>query len=90
MPAFYNYLKKTIRYPEQCYRSGIQGKALVAFTVMKDGSLENIRVMNDVHPALAMEAVRVVKGSPLWEPGVIRGKPANIVYNVPVSFTLSR
>lgn len=90
MDAFYTYLKKTIRYPEQCYRSGIQGKVLLTFTVMKDGALENIRVMNDVHPALATEAVRVIKASPLWEPGVLRGKPANVVYNVPVSFTLRR
>lgn len=90
MDAFYTYLRKTIRYPEQCYRSGIQGKVLVSFTVMKDGSLENIRVMNEVHPALATEAVRVIKDSPAWEPGVLRGKPANVVYNVPVSFTLRR
>lgn len=90
MEAFYTYLKKTIKYPEQCYRNGIQGKVLLTFTVMKDGSLENIRVMNEVHPALAMEAVRVIKASPIWEPGVLRGKPANIIYNVPVSFTLRR
>lgn len=90
MDAFYTYLIKTIRYPEQCYRSGIQGKVLLSFTVMKDGSIESIRVMNEVHPALAAEAVRVVKASPLWEPGSLRGKPANVVYNVPVSFTLRR
>lgn len=90
MNAFYTYLKKTIRYPEQCYKNGIQGKVLLTFTVMKDGSLENIRVMNDVHPALALEAVRIIKASPAWEPGILRGKPANVAYNVPISFTLSR
>jgi TonB family protein len=90
MNAFYTYLKKTIRYPEQCYKNGIQGKVMLKFTVMKDGSIEKISVMNDVHPALAQEAVRVIKASPLWEPGSLRGKPANVVYNVPVSFTLRR
>lgn len=90
MNAFYTYLKKTIRYPEQCYKNGIQGKVLLKFMVMKDGSIEKISVMNEVHPALAQEAVRVIKASPLWEPGSLRGKPANVVYNVPVSFTLRR
>lgn len=88
--AFYTYLKKNIRYPEQCFKNGIQGKVLLRFTVLTNGSLEKISVMNDVHPALAMEAVRVIRASPLWEPGSIRGKPANVIYNVPVSFTLRR
>lgn len=88
--AFYSYLRKAIRYPEQCYKNGIQGKVYLKFTVMTDGSIEKISVLNDVHPALATEAVRVIKVSPPWEPGYLRGKPANVVYNVPISFTLGK
>lgn len=90
MDAFYTYLMKTIRYPEQCYRNGIQGKVLLKFIVTKEGEIENIKVLNDVHPALAAEAVRIVKASPPWDPGIQRGKPVNVSYNVPVSFTLRR
>jgi len=90
MDKFYTYLKKTIRYPEECYRSGIQGKVMLKFTVMKDGSIKNISVMNDVHASLAREAVRVANASPAWDPGVQRGRLVNVVYNVPVSFTLRR
>lgn len=88
MEGFYRYLKKSIRYPEECYRAGIQGKPLLRFTVLKDGSLKDIRVMNSVHPLLAAEAIRVIKASPAWEAGVQRGRPVNVIYNVPVSFTL--
>lgn len=90
MNKFYTYLTKTIRYPEECYRNGIQGKVMLKFTVMKDGSIKDIRVMNDVNSFLAKEAVRVVNASPPWDPGVQRGKPVNVVYNVPVSFTVRR
>ncbi|WP_316814716.1 TonB family protein [Pedobacter nyackensis] len=90
MNAFYTYLKKTVRYPEQCYKNGIQGKVLLKFTVTKEGVIEDIKVLNDVHPALASEAVRVLKASPPWDPGIERGKPVNVSHNVPVSFTLQR
>jgi TonB family protein len=88
MDKFYNYLKKTIRYPEECLRSRTQGKVILKFIVKKDGSIQNIKVMNLVHPELAKEAVRVTQASPLWEPGTVRGKPSNIAFNVPVSFSL--
>lgn len=35
------------------------------------------------------EAVRVMKRSPLWEPGLFRGKPARVAFNVPISFNIS-
>ncbi|WP_316811625.1 energy transducer TonB [Pedobacter heparinus] len=88
MKNFYSYLSKTIKYPEACLRSRIQGKVLLKFLVMKDGTVKDIKVLNNPHLLLAAEAVRVVSASPLWEPGVQRGKPANVFYNVPVSFTL--
>lgn len=90
MPQFYNYLKRTIRYPQECYREGIQGKVILSFTVMRDGSVEDLKVMNNVHPALAREAVRVVKASPAWVPASVKGRPANVRYNVPVSFTINK
>ncbi|MOA61139.1 Gram-negative bacterial tonB protein [compost metagenome] len=61
---------------------------MLQFIVKKDGTIQNIKVMNLVHPELAKEAVRVTQESPLWEPGMVRGKPSNIAFNVPVSFSL--
>jgi len=88
MEKFYTFLKKTIRYPEACYRNGIQGKVYLKFMVMKDGSLKDIIVTKDPHHLLSAEAARVVGQSPAWEPGLERGKIVNVTYNVPVSFTL--
>jgi len=86
---FYKYLHSHVEYPPRCNREGIQGVAIVKFTVMKDGTLDDIRVINYVDPDMAKEAIRVIKACPPWEPGIVRGKIAKVSYNVPVSFTIS-
>ncbi|SHG59982.1 energy transducer TonB [Pedobacter caeni] len=90
MTDFYNHLKKKIRYPQGAMKKGIQGVVYLRFVVKRDGSLKDIRVMNFVDPELAMEAIRVTKLSPDWTPGVQRGIPVDVFYNVPVSFSLRR
>jgi protein TonB len=34
------------------------------------------------------EAVRVIKGSKRWNPGMQNGKAARVRYNMPISFTM--
>lgn len=50
--------------------------ASVAFTVHTDGSLSDFKVLNEVHPLVKEEALRVIKISPNWKPGIINGKVA--------------
>lgn len=88
MKNFYTFLSKTMRYPAECQRKKIEGRVMLGFTVMKDGSLANIKVLSTPDPLLAAEAVRVANASPLWEPGIHRGKAVNVVYNIPVVFSL--
>ncbi|MBB6500712.1 energy transducer TonB [Pedobacter cryoconitis] len=89
MDRFYSYLRGHVNYPENCRRAGITGVAIVKFTVEKDGTLTDVKVVNYVNDDLAKEAVRVMKRSPLWEPGLYRGKPARVAFNVPISFNIS-
>lgn len=90
MTSFYRYLGQTIRYPANCQRMGIQGVVILKFFVEKDGKLSNITIVNYVNEELAAEAVRVLKASPNWNPGVMRGRKVRVAYNVPISFSLSR
>ena len=85
---FYNYLSGHTRYPPNCYKAGIQGVAIMRFVVEKDGRLTGIKVVNFIHPELAQEAIRVMKNSPDWEPGVWKGKVVRVAYNIPISFNL--
>jgi TonB family protein len=85
---FYNYLSGHTRYPPSCYKAGIQGVAIMRFVVEKDGTLTDIKVVNFVHPDLAAEAIRVMKNSPKWNPGIWKGKAVRVAYNIPLSFHL--
>jgi TonB family protein len=86
---FYRYLSQNVRYPPNCQRMGIQGTVYLNFVVEKDGKLNGIKVINYVNEELGAEALRVLKRSPLWTPGMMRGRKVRVVYNVPVSFSLN-
>lgn len=71
---FYKYLKKTLKYPKQAQRMGIEGRVFVQFIVEKDGSLTDIKVVKGIGAGCDEEAARVLKNSPKWKPGKQRGK----------------
>lgn len=86
--AFYKYLSENIHYPEQAKADGIQGRVVVGFIVMDDGSIVNVEVQRGIGGGCDEEAVRVVKAMPKWQPAVYNGKPCNVHYSLPVSFKL--
>jgi TonB family protein len=88
--AFGKYLSRNIRYPEYARKHQIQGRVIVTFVVERDGSLSDIRVTRGLDAGeLDNEAVRVIKMSPRWKPGMRYGIPLRTQYTVPVSFTLA-
>jgi protein TonB len=89
MDRFYRYLGQNIRCPANAVKNHIQGKVIVTFVIEKDGSLNEIRVARGVSEDIDAEAIRVVKNSPKWVPGLQNGKPVRVQYTVPVSFSLS-
>ena len=83
------YLGRNIRYPAVDKENNVQGKVFVQFVVERDGSLTDIKVLRAPDESLGDEAVRVLKASPHWKPGIQNGKPVRVMYTVPISFTLS-
>ncbi len=88
MQAFYDYLGKKIRYPEQARRMGVEGRVFVEFVVGKDGNLTDVKVVKGIGAGCDEEAVRVVKQVPPWKPGKQRGRPVKVKMTVPVYFRL--
>jgi TonB family protein len=89
LKAFYKYLGMTILYPLDARRNNVQGRVILAFIVEKDGRISNIVVDKSVSPTIDAEAVRVLKNSPPWIPGVHFGRNVRVFYTIPISFTLS-
>ena len=84
----FEYLAKSIRYPADAEKAGVQGRVITTFVVEKDGSISNAKVLKSIDPSLDAEALRVVNGMPKWIPGKQNGEAIRIKYTVPVSFRL--
>lgn len=90
MDKFYNYLSKSIRYPVMAAEANIQGKVFVSFVVELNGELTDIHVLRKLGGGTDEEAIRVLKASPPWIPGIQNGRKVRVKYNIPISFALSQ
>ena len=88
MKALMGYLAENIQYPAECQKAGIQGRVIVQFVVKADGSLDNFEIKRSVNPLLDAEALRVIKTTPKWKPGTQHGKPVDVKFTIPVTFSL--
>ncbi len=82
----YQYLK----YPKAAVENGIQGRVIVDFVIDNEGNVDDVRVARSADPLLDAEAIRVVKASPRWKPGLVKGSPVSTSMSVAVDFMLTR
>lgn len=80
-------LQREVRYPERALRANIQGRVYVQFVVNERGEVENPRVVRGIGGGCDEEAIRVVKLAK-FTPGMQRGRPVRVQYNLPVIFTI--
>ena len=89
MEGWTKYLYRNLTYPEKELRKRIEGRVLVQFVVMANGKVRDVKVIQSVSPGLDAEAVRVIKKSRGWNPGIKDGKPVNTKFTVPIRFALN-
>lgn len=87
---FYIYLSKAIRFPEAAQEANVQGKVFVSFIVETNGRLTDIKVERKLGYGTDEEAIRVLKASPVWTPGIQNGRNVRVRYNIPISFSLAQ
>jgi len=86
--ALYEYLARSLEYPNQAKEAGIQGRVFLTFVVERDGSITDVKVLRGIGGGCDEEAIRVVKNMPGWTPGKQRGLPVRVQFNLPIKFTL--
>jgi TonB family protein len=82
------FISSNTKYPVEAKSAGIQGRVIVRFIVTSEGNVTDIEVLKGVDPFLDAEAKRVVSELTGWKPGILGGKPVNVFYMVPITFTL--
>ena len=91
MQAMMTFLRKEIKYPQQCAQQGIEGRSFITFVVNKKGKLTKIKLMKSAgHKLLDKEAIRAVKAMPKWTPGEHEGKTVSVRMTLPISFKLNK
>ncbi|HEX2865825.1 MAG TPA: energy transducer TonB [Ignavibacteriales bacterium] len=84
-----SFLSTNINYPELARRVGVEGKVMVGFTVEKNGTLSNLRVLKSIGGGCDEEAMRVVAlTAGKWIPGKQNGRAVKVNISIPIVFRL--
>lgn len=76
------YIAKNFKYPKSKEFKG--GRIIIQFTIEKDGSINEIKILSDPGFGTAEEAMRVMKNCINWKPGEQNGKKVRCTYVKPI------
>lgn len=79
------FVAEKLEYPSEAKNKGIEGTVETAFTVGKDGSVSNIKIVQSIGYGCDEEAKRVLSLMPKWENKT--GK--NVEMKLPIKFSLN-
>ena len=79
--AFYKFIGDNYKIPNEL---GLKGTIYISFVVEKDGTLTDIKCIRDIGFDTGKEAIRVLKTSRNWSPGMVDGKYVRCTYELPI------
>ncbi|MGN7515191.1 MAG: TonB family protein [Allomuricauda sp.] len=82
-----NHVRKHFRYPKEAQEQGIQGRVAIMFGINADGEIVDIKSKGP-SPILEAEAQRIIARLPNMEPAQEDGKPADVIFSIPITFKL--
>lgn len=83
------YLADNVQYPKEAIVNNEQGRVYVTFLIDPTGRIFNITIERSVSPSLDAEAIRLIKGMPLWVPAEKNGAKCVGRARVPINFVLT-
>ena len=81
--AFYIFVAKKFKVPSDRAFKG--GKMVISFVVEKDGSLSEMKAIQDIGFGTTEEAFRILANCPKWSPALQNGKPVRVQYSLPIT-----
>ncbi len=91
-PAFdlNRFLNDNLKYPQNSKEKGIEGSVLIKFVISEDGSLSGLKVIKSVDVEMDLEALRLIRMMPKWNPAIQNGHPVKVYFTLPVRFSLHK
>jgi TonB family protein len=85
-PAMEKYIAANIIYPESLKEKGTKGKVYIRFTVEKNGSISDIKIIKGLAKELDAEALRIVNSMKTWTPGKMEDRDVRAKYIITIYF----
>lgn len=85
MSSFYQHIGKNYKMPYGVSsKPGEKPKLVISFNVDIDGTLTDFKIIKDLGLGTGEEAIRILKKSPNWIPGISRGVPTKVNFRLPI------
>lgn len=81
-----DFINKNLNKPKDIKSQPIKGKVYCQFTVEKDGSLSNFKIIRSPNDILSQEVLRVMKLMPNWNPAIEKHIPISWQLVQPFNF----
>ena len=85
---FSKWVSAHLKYPKEARDAYSDGMVLVKFVVGRNGGVQEVEILKGSHPALNEEALRVVRKSPKWKPGMVDGHIVMKEFKLPIYFSI--
>ena len=83
------FFSQNLDYPQLAVENGIEGAVYVSFVVRSDGEITDSKVLRGIGGGCDEEALRVISAMPRWTPGKQNGKNVDVLFNLPICFSLA-
>lgn len=80
---FEDYIRESLRKEKLDAKDF--GRVIVSFIVERDGSLTSVKVVKGGTENGNAVAIKLIKSSPKWLPGIVMNRPVRVAYAVPVN-----
>lgn len=80
--AFYKFIAKNFKTPEE---EGLNGKIITTFVIEIDGSITDIKVLQDIGYGSGAEVLKVLSMSKKWIPAKLNDIPVRVLYQFPIT-----
>ena len=85
MDRFYQQVGTKFAVPEEGLADAATIRVLVSFVIEEDGSMTEIKVLQNPGYGMDKEAIRVLKSMKTrWEPGILDEKAVRVIYKLPI------
>jgi len=85
------FIAENLKYPSEAIDAGAEGSAVIEFVVRKDGSVTDMKIIEDPGYGMGDAAMKAVKKlNKMWIPGKDKGEAVSVLMRVPVYFALPK